>query len=356
MNSLSRAYSNIVVTGSLSWDIIMDFPNQFVNHLQPDKLHQINVSFVVDNLEKQMGGTGTNIAFAVSEASKAIKTLNPKSETLNKSQIQNLKDKQVPVYLLGGLGKDGKEHLEFFKKNNINTQGIVSDPKRYSASGTVITDIKDNQIWGFYYGACDRGKDADFKQFVKQDSLMIISANHPDAFLTAQNYAIKHKIDYMYDCGMALSWISDNNLQSGVNNCRWLVGNDYEISAICKQLGVSVDNLVAKGITVITTLGEKGVRYERQIQISNSKIEIPAFKGLNVVDPTGAGDAWRGGFLSAILFGMDTQTSLTIGNVMASFVIESYGTVNYRVSKEEFEKRMKELGLKVKRQKSKGKS
>jgi len=409
-------YSSIIVTGSISWDIIMNFPSKFVDYLQPDMLHQINVSFVVNSLEKQMGGTGTNIAFAVSEAAKAIQILNSpstmlrinKSKTLNKLEIQNSKQldchpelvytgttvpcvsgsfkmpKQVrhdiKIYLLGGIGKDGKEQIKFFKKNGIKTEGIVSDKNIYCASGTVITDMKDNQIWGFYYGACTRGKDVDFKRFVKKDSVMIISANHPGAFLAAQSYAIKNNITYMYDCGMAMSWIQKKDLQKGIENSSWLIGNDYEIALICKTLDISVKDLVKNGIQVITTLGEKGVSYNANIENLNSKSEtlnskqiinhkfqklknqatkkpnnqltkqlsnqrltitIPAYSVKKVVDPTGAGDAWRGGFLAAFCSGADIQTCLKIGNVMASFAIESYGTVNYKVNRREFEARLR---------------
>lgn len=322
-------YSNIIVTGSISWDIIMNFPSKFVDYLQPDMLHQINVSFVVNSLEKQMGGTGTNISFAVSQTAK---------------QISRHKQKQVSVYLLGGLGKDGSEQMKFFKKNGIKTEGIVSDKNLYCASGTVITDMKDNQIWGFYYGACTRGKDVNFKRFVKKDSMMIISANHPDAFLKAQQYAIANKIAYMYDCGMAMSWIQKKDLQKGIENSSWLIGNDYEIALICKTLNISVKDLVKKGIKAITTLGELGVKYDFAINsahyLSHKTIQIPAYRVKKVIDPTGAGDAWRGGFLAAFCLGMDVLNCLKIGNVMASFAIESYGTVNYKVSKKEFKKRL----------------
>jgi len=358
----TNPYSRIIVTGSISWDIIMNFPNKFADYLQPDKLHQINVSFVVNSLEKQMGGTGTNISFAVSQAAKQI--LNSKSQFLNKLNKQNPKQKQIPVYLLGGLGKDGKEQMQFFEKNNINSDGIVIDKNLYCASGTVITDTKDNQIWGFYYGACARGKDVNFEQYVKKDNVMIISANHPDAFLAAQMYAIQNKIAYMYDCGMALSWMQRKDLENGINHCSWLIGNDYEIALICKTLKITVKDIVAKGIDVITTLGEKGVRYESAIDsvasfppvsarfaarcrdpflprhLSHNSIQMPAFKVKKVVDPTGAGDAWRGGFITALCAGADIETSLKVGNVMASFAIETYGTVNYVVKKSEFEKRL----------------
>ncbi len=400
-------YSSIIVTGSISWDIIMDFPNKFVDYLQPDMLHQINVSFVVNTLEKQMGGTGTNISFAVSQAAKLMSNI--KSQISNvKSPFEKAQGKQtakqilgnkylerhpeldsgssqrsrnkfgmtnqlvqhdIDIFLLGGIGKDGKEQMKFFKKHGISTDGIVVDKNLYCASGTVITDMKDNQIWGFYYGACTRGKDVDFKRFVKKDSIMIISANHPDAFLKAQQYAIKHNIAYMYDCGMAMSWIQKKDLEQGIKNCRWLVGNDYEIKLICKTIGKTVKDLISMGIEVITTLGEKGVHYEYAIDsaadllpasaqqasarvggplrprhLSHNTAHIPAYPVKKVVDPTGAGDAWRGGFLAAFCSGADIETCLKIGNVMASFAIELYGTVNYKVNKKEFKKRMREVG------------
>jgi len=319
-----KKYNSIIVIGSMSWDTIMDFPSRFMDYLAPEKLHQINVSFVVDNLEKQMGGTATNIAFAASQTAKAIKF-----------QISNFKF-QIPITILGGLGKDGTEHLKFFKKNKIDTRGIIVDKKIFSANGSVITDIKDNQIWGFYYGACERGKDVKFAQFVKKDSLMIISANHPEAFLGAQKYAVNNKIDYLYDAGMALTWITDMDLKQGVLNATYLIGNDYEIAMITKRVKMGVKELVKRGIGVIATLGEEGC----QLQTAQT-LHIPAIKVKKVVDPTGAGDGFRGGFMVALAAGYDMIDCLRIGNVVASFAIEKYGTVNYKMSKREFKKRMK---------------
>lgn len=330
----------------------MDFPSRFMDFLAPEKLHQINVSFVVDNLEKQMGGTATNIAFAASQTLKLTKVQYP----ISNSQYPKPKF-QFPIIILGGLGKDGMEHLRFFKKNKIETQGIIVDKKIFSANGSVITDIKDNQIWGFYYGACERGKDVKFAQFVKKDSLMIISANHPRAFLAAQKYAVKNKVDYLYDAGMSLTWITDGDLKQGVMNATYLIGNDYEIAMITKRIKVTVDELVRKGIEVITTLGEEGVRLEKNPksqtlnpkQILNSKLQkeknvrVPAVKVKKVVDPTGAGDGFRGGFMVALAYGYDMIDCLRIGNVVASFAIEKYGTVNYEISKGEFDKRLKSI-------------
>src|SRR3990167_4869059 len=232
-----NAYKNVYVTGSIAYDTIMNFPNQFQSYFHAEKLHQINVSFVVNKLEKQLGGTATNIAY-------------------NIALITNSK-----VKLLGSLGKDGKEFINFFKKNKIDSSGVVVDKKLYTSSGSVITDIKNNQIWGFYYGASEKIPYIDFKKINRETDLLVISANHQNSFLYFQREAIKNKIPYFYDPGMTLTWITDKDLKEGVMNCRYLVGNDYEIAMILKRLDVSINQLIDTGINVIITLGEKGVNY-----------------------------------------------------------------------------------------------
>ena len=310
-------YKNIFITGSIAYDTIMDFPNKFQDYFHPEKLHQINVSFVVDKLEKQLGGTATNIAY-------------------NAGLILNDKSK---VKLLGSVGKDGKEFLNFFEKNNINTDGVIMDKKLYTAAGSVITDKKDNQIWGFYYGASEKIPYTDFKKINKDTGLLVISANHQNSFLYFQNQAIKNKIDYLYDPGMTLTWISDKDLEKGVVNCCYLVGNDYEIAMILKRLKKTIEEITKLGVNVITTLGEKGVIYDDD----KKSYKIDGFKIKKIVDPTGAGDAWRGGFISALLMDYQINDCLKLGNVMASFAIVKYGTINHRPTKEDIEKRMNKI-------------
>ena len=308
-------YKNVFVTGSIAYDTIMNFPNEFQTYFHPEKLHQINVSFVVNKLEKQLGGTATNISYNIS------RILN------NKSQIK----------LLGSVGKDGKDFLNFFKKNNIDASGVIVDKKLYTSAGSVITDVKNNQIWGFYYGASEIIPYIDFKIINKETDLLVISANHQNSFLYFQNMAIKNKIPYFYDPGMTLTWIKDKDLEQGVMNCRYLVGNDYEIAMITKRLKKTVNELTGYGLRIITTLGEEGVEY----QMKNEKLKIKSFKVKRMVDPTGAGDSWRGGFLAGLLMGNSTKDCLKLGNIMASFSIEKYGTVNHKPTLSQINKRMK---------------
>jgi len=303
-----KKYSSVIVTGSMAYDDIMDFPGFFKDYLHPDKLHQINVSFVLDKIEKQIGGTGTNIAYNL----KLV-----------------LGGDKVPVILLGAVGKDGQEFIRFLKKNRCDTKGIIVDKKLYTATGKVITDKNDNQIWGFYYGASQTASKHQLKKYADSDSLVFISANHPKAFLHFQKQAIAGEYDYFYDPGMSLTWITDRDLKEGVLNSKFLVGNDYEIAMICKRLRIDVKNLVKKAINVVTTLGGKGVCYEYSEKNLYKKIVVPAFPVRNVLDPTGAGDAWRAGFTAGIIKNCSLTDCLKLGNVMASFAIETYGTVNH---------------------------
>ena len=317
-------YKNVYITGSIAYDTIMNFPHEFQNYFHPEKLHQINVSFVVDKLEKQLGGTATNIAYNIKRAN---------VETLGRSN----------VFLLGSIGKDGKDFLNFFKKNKIDADGVIIDKKLYTSAGSVITDTKNNQIWGFYYGASEKIPYIDFKKLNKETDLLVISANHQNSFLYFQREAIKNKIPYLYDPGMTLTWIKDKDLESGVMNCRYLVGNDYEMGMILKRLNLSINQLIDTGINVIITLGENGVQYYNVGAKRDLPVRVKAFKVAKMLDPTGAGDAWRGGFVAGLLMDYSIRNCLKLGNVMASFAIEKYGTVNHHPSKKEIEKRMKKL-------------
>ncbi len=310
------AYTSIIVTGSIAYDDIMVFPGHFKDHFHPEKLHQINISFAVGSLIKHMGGTATNIAY------------NLRRYTSKK------------IHIIAAMGKDHDTLTRFYEKNDLEYSGSYIDPLLYCSTGKVITDISDNQIWGFYYGAAEKGNMVDFAPYAK-NAFGIISANHSNAFLHAQKYFIKNNVPYLYDPGMALTWISDTDLKEGIENENILVGNDYEIAQITRRLSLTVAELIGRGIAVITTLGAEGVLYEDP----DIHCKVSGHKVGNMVDPTGAGDAWRGGFVAARLEGKDIQESLKIANALASFAVENPGTANHRPSKKEIEARANTLSL-----------
>lgn len=339
-------FENVFVTGSIAFDTIMDFPGQFREHFHPEKLHQINVSFAVDSLEKQLGGCATNIAYNIT------KIINNKSQITNKYQITNNKIKIQPkVSIIGSIGRDGQEFLNFFKKNGIDAEGTIIDHKLYTSSGSVITDKNNNQIWGFYYGAAEKNPKVDFNLVNNKTDLFVIASNHKNSFMYFQNNVIKNKIPYLYDPGMALTWINDRDLENGVFNSTYLVANDYEIAMILKRLKTTVNELThlrrgyggQGGLRVVTTLGENGVNYYGVGAKHASPVHIKAYPVKKIIDPTGAGDAWRGGFVGGLLLNKSVEDCLRLGNVMASFAIEKYGTVNHRPKMEEIEKRLMSL-------------
>lgn len=309
---MRKKYTSIIVTGSIAYDDIMDFPGKFVDFIQPDKLHQINVSFIVDKLEKQLGGTATNIAY-------------------NTRLLTN-----HPLKLLGAIGKDGEIFLNFLKRHAIDTTTILIDEHIYTSTGKAITDRDNNQIWGFYYGAGVRGQDIDLSKYADKDSLLIISANHKESFIHFQKEAIDLGIDYIYDPGMIITSLPVDLLKDGLLHARIFIGNDYEVSQIMRMTGQTVDELLKKGITVITTLGDKGVKY----QDGQEEYTLASYPMKQVIDPTGAGDAWRGGFMSAYVEGKPILDCLKQGNAIASFAVEKYGTVNHSPSPEDVKERM----------------
>lgn len=299
------SYNNLLVFGSIAKDEIMSFPKVISDFFDPNKLDQVNVSFVVDKLDIQLGGTATNISY----------------------NFKLLSEQNCEV--LGSVGRDGDAFLQFFSSQNLGQKYLTQNSELFTSTGKVITDIKDNQIWSFYYGAAIDSQNIRLSEANKQD-LLIISPNHPDGFLSILNQAVDLGIDFMFDPGMALTFLSDEDLKKGATKAKWLIGNDYEMAQITKRIGLSETELANLGVAVITTLGENGVTYQDQ----NQNIQAPAYKIDKVVDPTGAGDSFRGAFLASVMEGKSVEDSLRQSVALASFAVESKGCVNHKPSLE----------------------
>lgn len=314
-----KKFKNIAVLGSIAYDTITDFPGVFVDYLDPKKLHQLNISFVVDRLERQLGGIATNISY-------------------NLSLLGGKK-----IYPVGAVGKDGEALLHFFKQCRVDTSFIVKDARLYTASGSVITDRRDNQIWAYYYGASPRARSISLARLSPRDTLVILAATHRNAFLAIERQLRLGRYTYIYDPGMSLTTLTDAELRRGVLGASVVVGNDYEIAQIIRRSRLSEAELVKKDITIITTLGEKGVRAHSP----EGSWSAPAYPLKKVVDPTGAGDAWRAGFVEGIVEGKNMLDSLIQGNALASFAVERYGTINHHPSKEHIARRAVAIRKKI---------
>jgi adenosine kinase len=237
---------------------------------------------------------------------------------------------------LGGIGIDGEIFEKFFEENKIKTDYLKRSSELYSGTFKGIAATNQNQIGAFYYGANLAAKDIQLSQIPNsKESLLIISANHPESVQEIVNQAVELGIDYAFDPGMMLTWIDEDLLKKGVENAKFVISNDYEIGLVLQRLATTVEALNSQNIAVITTKGEKGVQYKD----SNNQIELPSYQIEKFVDPTGAGDAFRAGFLAGLLEEKDLLTSLVQGSVLGSFAVEFPGGTNHKFTESEFQKR-----------------
>jgi adenosine kinase len=302
---------NIIVSGSLAYDRIMDFPGHFSDHILPDKIHMLNVCFQVNSMKEKYGGTAGNIAYALK-----LMGENP--------------------LICATIGHDYHKYFKWLTKNGISTEGIKIIADEFTAGAYITTDKADNQITGFNPGAMKYQSALDFDKFNPQETIVIVSPGNFDDMVNYPRACKARGIDYIFDPGQSLPMWDTKNLIQIIEGCRLLIVNDYELSLIIKKTGLNKEALLKMAGTIITTLGELG----SQVSTQYSEIAIPAFKAKKVVDPTGAGDSYRGGLISGLVHGKDIEQSALTGSVCASFAVENYGTQEYSFTLEEFEERL----------------
>ena len=203
----------------------------------------------------------------------------------------------------------------------------------YTSTGFSMTDKGNNQIWGFFLGAGEFNDTLELKKIVKKSDLVLIGPQGAKGSMSFVKQCIALDIPYMFDPGFILTQVSDDDLTRGVKHAAYLIGNDYEINLI--KTRVKEYEKLIKRKTVITTLGAQGAL----IQKDGETIEIKTAKPKEVIDPTGAGDAWRSGFLAGLMRGYDLQTCGQMGSVASSFCIEKYGTQEHTYTKKDFQTR-----------------
>lgn len=304
---------NIVVTGSLGYDYIMDFPGLFADRIMPDKIHQISLSFLVDKLSKQMGGTAGNIAYSLGLLG-------------------------AKPLIVSTAGNDFAPYKAYLRKKKINTKYI----KEYKTEGTssyfVVTDRDDNQIGSFYVGAMKHAKKLSLVDVTRDPAMVVIAPTDPEAMKRYVKECRKHNWPYLYDPAFQIATFTPEDLREGIEGAQILIGNDYEIALIEEKLGIVHDELRVMVPVVVTTLGPKGSVIETRYDAVHAKPAIVK----KVVDPTGAGDAYRAGFLVGFLKEMDVGICGQMGSVSAAYAVEHYGTQNHGYTKKEFVKRYRE--------------
>ena len=289
----------------------MDFPGKFGDHILPDQIHKINLSFIVNKFVRRRGGTAGNTSYT----------------------LGLLKTKQI---LFSCAGKDFGEYKKDFKKLDISTKYVKVISNILTATGFVMTDKSDNQIWGYFYGATEHVAKLKLNTVAKKNDIVHIGPAGVKGSMSFIRQCIRQKLNYMFDPGFILTSVNDEDLELGVKHCKYLIGNDYEITLTKNRL--KNWKSLFKDKIVITTLGEKGALIETDEQ----NIQIKAAKPKKVVDPTGAGDAFRAGFLTGTNKGFNLKICGQMGAVAASFAVEEYGTQGFYFTLQQFKNRYRQ--------------
>ena len=300
----------ILISGSIAYDYIMDFPDSFRNHILPEQAHILSVSFVIPELKKEFGGTGGNIAYTM--------------RLLGGDPI-----------LLGALGNDGTEYIEYFEKQGIGTRYITRSLDRITASAYITTDKEDNQISAFYVGPGHEALQLNVADVKETLELAIISANNKEVMIQHAKQCNEANIPLVFDPGQHLTAFSAQELMLLIGQSNFLIANDYEMKLITEKTGWGAEDLLQHVNVLITTHGEKGSVIRTKDELFEAKPCPPT----SVEDPTGAGDAYRAGFFTAYTKGLGLQTCGQVGSVAATYAVEHYGTQNHRFTLTEFKKR-----------------
>jgi len=305
---------DIVITGSVAYDILMTFPGYFRDHILPEHIDSISLSFLVESMVRRRGGTAPNIAYTL-----ALFGERPR--------------------LLVAVGEDFEEYRLWLESCGIDTRGAKCIPGVYTASFFANTDRANAQIAAFYPGAM-----AYAWQLSLQDlggnppDLVVISPNDPVAMNNYVQECCRLSIPYLYDPSQQIVRLSAAELREGIENARALFVNEYEFALIQKATGFQLEDILHSVEFMVVTHGKNG----STVFGGSQRYCIPGIPPEQIADPTGVGDAFRGGFLVAYARGMDWETCGRVGALAATYCLEQQGTQSHTFTTTEFLKRYRQ--------------
>ncbi|BDQ36429.1 carbohydrate kinase [Pseudodesulfovibrio nedwellii] len=298
---------NIYVTGSLAFDRIMSFPDKFSNHILPDKIHILNVCFLVDGLTERFGGTAGNIAYS----------------------LALLDEKSV---ILSQVGKDFAAYDDRLHQFGFSVEGIRTLDQEFTAGAYITTDQSDNQITGFNPGAMKYPCQYDMSKINGDDALGIISPGNLGDMIDHPKYYRENKIPFIFDPGQQIPAFTSEQLKEAFLDAEILITNDYELEMIMNTTGMSKDDILDSVAYLITTLGEKG----SAVNCKGEETLVDVVPAEAVVDPTGAGDAFRSGLLKGLSLGKTVVDACKLGATCATYAVEKNGTQEHFFTMDEF--------------------
>lgn len=301
----------IAVTGSIATDHLMSYAGRFADQLLPDQLANISLSFLVDDLDIRRGGVAANICFGM-----GVLGLRP--------------------LLVGSVGSDFDDYRSWLERHGVDTRHVRVSELKHTARFLCTTDLDQNQIASFYPGAMSEAREIELGPLGQLD-LVVVSPNDPDAMLRHTRECRERGVPFVADPSQQLSSLDGAQVRELVEGAELLLTNEYEAALTEKKTGWSAEELLAKVSVRVTTHGPRGAVVERA---GEPAIRVAVPKEERKADPTGVGDAFRAGFLSARSWGLGYERCAQVGALLATYCLETVGTQEYEVTRPAFLARM----------------
>lgn len=306
---------SIVCSGSVAFDYLMRFPGYFKDHLLPDHLDKVSLSFLCEELTKLQGGIAPNISYSLALLG------------------------QKPI-LFAAVGEDFGDYRKWLVDHGVDCTFARVIPGKLTASFFANTDLSNAQIATFYTGAMANSSELKLNELNKDEvDLFIISPSDPVAMIDYAKQAKQLGIPYAFDPSQQIVRMDGDMIREGIDGAKFLFCNEYEYELLKKHCGWNEDEIAAKVDVMVITLGEKGSRILNQ----GKEIHVPIFPADQIADPTGVGDAFRSGFLTGYYKGLDLETCGKIGALVSTYVLEQVGTQTHNFTIEDFKSRYRTL-------------
>jgi adenosine kinase len=303
---------NLIVTGSIAFDYLMSFPGKFTEHFLPEHMNRVSLSFLVDTMDKRRGGCAPNIAYTL-----ALLGERPR--------------------LLATAGQDFGEYRTWLEAAGIDTSLVEVIDSKFTASFFCSTDEDNNQIASFYTGAMADAASLSFRTIpgLAADGLVVISPNDPRAMVTHAEECSTLGVRYIWDPGQQCARMDGPQLADGVTGAFMVIANDYEFELLRQKTSMSEDDVLREVEVLVITRGERGCT----ILTREGEVHVPAVPPDRIEDPTGVGDAFRGGFMKGLAAGAPFETCGKIGSVAATYALEHLGGMSHAYTLAEFKDR-----------------
>ena len=300
---------SIVVTGSIAFDYLMSFPGRFTEHFLPEHMSRVSLSFLVDSMDKRRGGCAPNIAYTLSLLGERPR-------------------------LMGTAGQDFGDYRRWLEAAGVDTSLVTDIHDKFTASFFCSTDLEGNQIASFYTGAMANAAELSFRT-VDDCEVAIISPNDPAAMMQYAEECRTLDIPYIWDPGQQCARMAGDELRAGLVGAALVICNDYELELLRQKTGFGEAEILQHAGSLVVTKGEHGCT----VFADGLQTHVPAVPPSRIVDPTGVGDAFRGGFLKGMAAGLDAATCARLGAVAAAYALEHLGGQSHAYTWAEFKDR-----------------